>query len=74
MRKLPRVVLSIALAATVVQAPAAHAAANPAVATAANNAGTGENYVTDRDGPGRFPLVAKGVAAPLVVSTSDYAG
>jgi hypothetical protein len=31
-------------------------------------------YLDDRPGPGRFPLVAGGRAAPLVVSSADYPG
>ncbi|GAA2587372.1 glycosyl hydrolase 115 family protein [Winogradskya consettensis] len=32
------------------------------------------SYVSDQPGPGRFPLVAGGRAAPLVVSAADHAG
>ncbi|WP_240670333.1 glycosyl hydrolase 115 family protein [Actinoplanes solisilvae] len=31
-------------------------------------------YVSTQPGPGRFPLVAGGKAAPIVVSAADYAG
>jgi hypothetical protein len=48
------------------------------VATPAAAGGpTGEDrdsYVSSRPGPGRFPLVAGGRAAPLVVSAGDHAG
>ncbi|MBM2619807.1 glycosyl hydrolase 115 family protein [Actinoplanes sp. LDG1-06] len=33
-----------------------------------------ETYVATQPGEGRFPLVAAGKAAPIVVSTDDYAG
>jgi len=33
-----------------------------------------DSYVSDRPGQGRFPLVAAGRAAPLVVSAGDHAG
>ncbi|RSM58136.1 glycosyl hydrolase [Actinoplanes sp. ATCC 53533] len=33
-----------------------------------------DSYVSDRPGHGRFPLVAAGRAAPLVVSAGDHAG
>jgi hypothetical protein len=45
--------------------------ATPAVAGVATPA---ENYVSTHDGRGRFPLVAGGRAAPLVVSAGDHAG
>ena len=32
------------------------------------------NYIATRPGAGRFPLVARGKAAPIVVSNADYAG
>jgi Glycosyl hydrolase family 115/Gylcosyl hydrolase family 115 C-terminal domain len=44
--------------------------ATPAAATGAPAA----DYVSTRSGPGRFPLVAGGRAAPIVVSASDWAG
>ncbi|GIF04262.1 glycosyl hydrolase 115 family protein [Actinoplanes siamensis] len=31
-------------------------------------------YLSTKAGPGRFPLVARGVAAPIVTSANDYAG
>lgn len=51
----------------------------PALAGAASAdegaAGAGPpSYLATTPGPGRFPLVAKGRAAPLVVSGSDYPG
>jgi hypothetical protein len=45
-------------------------APTPAVAHAA----AGGDYVSTSAGPGRFPLVSGGRAAPIVVATSDYAG
>jgi hypothetical protein len=33
-----------------------------------------DDYISTRPGRGRFPLVADGAAAPLVVSASDYPG
>ncbi|GGP77243.1 glycosyl hydrolase 115 family protein [Saccharothrix coeruleofusca] len=52
------------------------AAVTPVVTAAAEPAGPSrvEGYVVDRPGPGRFPLVAKGKAATLVVSPQDHAG
>jgi hypothetical protein len=60
--------MRILLAVTALIAPL-FVAATPAVATE-NVAG----YVAERPGPGRFPLVAGGRAAPIVVSASDHAG
>ena len=37
-------------------------------------AGDPDAYITDEAAPGRFPLVADGQAAPLVVSGSDHPG
>ncbi len=48
--------------ASAITAPAAAAATDPG------------SYLDHRPGPGRFPLVAPGRAAPLVVSGSDYPG
>src|SRR5215470_11701784 len=36
--------------------------------------GNQDTYLATTPGPGRFPLVANGTAAPLVVSGSDYPG
>src|ERR1700754_4781768 len=68
MTKLSRLLLS----ATVVIAATA---AVPGSATAAAGRAPGPGtYVSSSGGPGRFPLVAAGRAAPIVVSTSDHAG
>src|SRR5689334_8903528 len=68
MSRLPRILLSVTLTATVLQVPVAaqagHAPGGP----------PGDNYVATDRGPGRFPLVEHGVAAPIVVSASDFAG
>jgi glycosyl hydrolase family 115 (putative glucuronidase)/glycosyl hydrolase family 115 len=58
---------------------AAGATAGPLTAATAQAAqrghGTGlDTYIATAPGPGRFPLVARGSAAPLVVSASDYPG
>jgi len=63
----PRALLSVlVLAVPLLVAPAA-----PAVAEPHHDAAT---YIATRGGPGRFPLVAGGRAAPLVVSAGDHAG
>ncbi|HEX4816579.1 MAG TPA: glycosyl hydrolase 115 family protein, partial [Nonomuraea sp.] len=69
MTRLARLLLSVAVAAA---APtvAAPAGATAGVAPAADP-GT---YITGTGGPGRFPLVAAGRAAPIVVSAGDHAG
>ncbi|SDH05619.1 glycosyl hydrolase 115 family protein [Nonomuraea jiangxiensis] len=66
MTKLSRLLLSVALA---IAAPAAV----PGPATAGRAPGPG-TYIQSSGGPGRFPLVAAGRAAPIVVSGSDHAG
>src|SRR4051794_23073449 len=71
MRRLPQILLSVALTATVLQVPIA-AQAGPAPGGDGVNAS--EDYVATQGGPGRFPLVEHGVAAPIVVSASDFAG
>ena len=60
--------LALALTAPLLAVPAAP----PAAAAAAPGPATG--YVVTEPGPGRFPLVAGGRAAPIVVSTADHAG
>src|SRR5947207_15962604 len=55
----------------------AGAAAVPALGTglaAAAGSADPDNYLATSAGPGRFPLVAGGRAAPLVVSSSDHPG
>jgi hypothetical protein len=71
MRRLPQILLSVALTAIVLQVPIA-AQAGPAPGGDGVNAS--EDYVATQGGPGRFPLVEHGVAAPIVVSASDFAG
>jgi Glycosyl hydrolase family 115 len=63
MRTRPVVVL-LALAATATAAPTAGAAAP----------GGDGSYISSTAGPGSFPLVADGRAAPIVVSASDHPG
>ncbi len=55
-------------------ADATQATAAPAATTAATSDAENEPFITSRDGPGRFPLVARGKAAPLVVSSDDHPG
>jgi hypothetical protein len=62
----------ILLALTVTSAVAVVAVSVPAEATGSGAAPAG--YIAGSDGPGRFPLVAAGRAAPLVVSASDHKG
>ena len=57
--------LALALLTPLIAAPAQ--AAKPAEVTAGG-------YVAFQAGPGRFPVVAGGRAAPIVVSAADYAG
>src|SRR5215207_772359 len=45
-----------------------------AAAVTAPSAGAAGSYVSSSEGPGRFPLVANGKAAPIVVSSSDHPG
>ncbi|MGK5685272.1 glycosyl hydrolase 115 family protein [Actinoplanes sp. URMC 104] len=61
------VLASVAAAALLVVAPV------PAQA-AADRRGETRGYVATEPGPGRFPLVAGGRAAPVVVSKDDHAG
>ncbi|GAA5071954.1 glycosyl hydrolase 115 family protein [Thermocatellispora tengchongensis] len=58
--------LTVAAAVAVVAPPASAAGAT-------HGAGPG-TYVSNTNGPGRFPLVARGQAAPIVVSTADHKG
>ncbi|MGH3391685.1 MAG: glycosyl hydrolase 115 family protein, partial [Actinomadura sp.] len=72
-----RILLSLAVVAALATPadPVAGATApqeNP-VTTAGQAIGP-ENYIGATPGPGRFPLVAGGRAAPLVVSASDHPG
>ena len=82
-KALPVAVLAIALATTAVgNAPAGADMAGSDAPTVAPAAGSGAHqqptdsgaYVTFKPGPGRFPLVARHHAAPLVVSSDDYPG
>ncbi|MDY7088395.1 MAG: glycosyl hydrolase 115 family protein [Actinomycetota bacterium] len=65
-----RTLIAAATAATLlVVAPVPAQAGEPAPKTK-----TVPSYVSTQPGPGRFPLVEAGRAAPLVVSKDDYAG
>ncbi|MFI7633028.1 glycosyl hydrolase 115 family protein [Nonomuraea sp. NPDC049400] len=66
MTKLARLLLSV-----VVMTAATASVPTPAQARSGKPLGT---YVSASAGPGRFPLVAAGRAAPIVVSASDHAG
>lgn len=46
----------------------------PALTGLADAEPTPDEYLSSRQGPGRFPLVAGGRAAPLVVSADDHPG
>ena len=61
--------LALALFGPLLVVPAT-APATPVAAASSGDSG----YVAGRPGPGRFPLVAGGRAAPIVVSAGDYAG
>jgi hypothetical protein len=63
---------AVAVLALTLGMPALSASAAPAP----NAAPTGDatSYISTVNGPGRFPLVADRAAAPLLVSTGDYAG
>jgi glycosyl hydrolase family 115 (putative glucuronidase)/glycosyl hydrolase family 115 len=54
--------------------PLIAAAVTPAVAAPAAQASVEESYVVTAPQPGAFPLVARGRAAPIVVSEADYPG
>ncbi|MFL6119706.1 glycosyl hydrolase 115 family protein [Actinophytocola sp.] len=60
--------------AALIVLPLLAAAVTPAVATPAAGATAAESYVVTAPRPGAFPLVAKGKAAPLVVSDADHPG
>jgi hypothetical protein len=62
--------LLLTTAASAVAAPSAHAAGHAPAGAAAGPS----TYISNAAGPGRFPLVAAGKAATLVVNQSDYAG
>jgi hypothetical protein len=61
------------LVSSLVVATVPPATANAAPADAAGHGDQGR-YVVDTPRPGSFPLVARGTAAPLVVSGGDHAG
>ncbi|MEV4347403.1 glycosyl hydrolase 115 family protein [Actinoplanes sp. NPDC049596] len=50
------------------------AGAAPSSSPARGSSAATTDYIATRAGAGRFPLVARGKAAPIVVSTADYAG
>lgn len=60
--------------AALIVVPLLAAAVTPAVAAQATAPTTEESYVVTVPRPGSFPLVAKGRAAPIVVSSADYPG
>ncbi len=62
------------LAAVTAGAAVAPAIARKAFADNGALSADPEAYLATTPGPGRFPLVAGGTAAPLVVSASDYPG
>ncbi|MET8155337.1 glycosyl hydrolase 115 family protein [Sphaerisporangium sp. NPDC005289] len=68
-----RILLSLAVIATgaAVSSPAA---ATATAATARHEPADPGSYIAFTGGAGRFPLVASGKAAPIVVSGSDHAG
>ncbi|MFI1990727.1 glycosyl hydrolase 115 family protein [Actinoplanes sp. NPDC020271] len=47
---------------------------NPVPAQAAHAEQKATGYISTQAGPGRFPLVARGTAAPIVTSAGDYPG
>ncbi|MGW0807324.1 glycosyl hydrolase 115 family protein [Nonomuraea sp. NPDC002799] len=67
MPRIARLLLSVAVLA------AATTVSPPAVAQSGKAPGPG-TYVSSSGGPGRFPLVAAGRAAPIVVNAGDHAG
>jgi hypothetical protein len=64
--------MKVLLAVTALIAPLFVAVAPAAATDQAADQVAG--YVAERSGPGRFPVVAGGTAAPIVVSASDHAG
>lgn len=54
--------------------PAAAGAERAASSWGGSMASAGATYVDDHPGPGRFPLVERGKAAPVVVSDGDFPG
>ncbi|GIE85261.1 glycosyl hydrolase 115 family protein [Actinoplanes regularis] len=55
-------------------AVAALAVLTPTPAPAADHDHKTTGYLSTQAGPGRFPLVARGAAAPIVTSANDYPG
>ncbi len=62
------------LALAALAAPFAVAPVAPAVAAPSDHGADRGSYISTRPGAGRFPLVAGGVAAPIVVDDGDHAG
>jgi hypothetical protein len=60
--------------AALVVVPLLAAAITPVTAAPATEATTEETYVVTTPRPGSFPLVARGRAAPIVVSEADFPG
>jgi hypothetical protein len=74
--RLTRLLLPLLAAVTATSALAAPAGAaeRPGAAQGPDDSADPGNYLATTAGPGRFPLVAAGHAAPLVVSGTDFAG
>jgi Glycosyl hydrolase family 115/Gylcosyl hydrolase family 115 C-terminal domain len=73
MRTSRSLLVRAALAAVVVVAGLAGAGSVPVFASGPAAGALGD-YMVAKPGPGRFPLVAAGHAAPLVVDAADYPG
>ncbi|AGL17375.1 glycosyl hydrolase 115 family protein [Actinoplanes sp. N902-109] len=77
-----RALLALLLITPIGMPAPAHAAGTPPSAgartaddrTADDRTAAADDYVATAPGAGRFPVVAGGTAAPLVVSTADHAG
>src|SRR5664279_148579 len=72
----PALAVAIALSGMAGTAAFGTTMPNAALAQTTNPARAADpgSYVTTRPGPGAFPLLERGTAAPIVVSSSDYAG
>ncbi|HEX6523123.1 MAG TPA: glycosyl hydrolase 115 family protein [Streptosporangiaceae bacterium] len=69
-----KLITSATAGAAIAPACVGTAFADTAYADAGTLGADPEGYLATTPGPGRFPLVRKGKAAPLVVSGSDYPG
>ncbi|MEU8242946.1 glycosyl hydrolase 115 family protein [Actinoplanes missouriensis] len=77
MRNRPLILLTaLALAVTAAPTVASAQASIPTSTSALAAAGArgGGSYISTKPGPGRFPLVAAGRAAPIVVDSGDFPG